>query len=274
MCRWLAYSGEPIPAETLLFRPVHSLIDQSLHSRMGATTTNGDGFGMGWYGEGDRPALYKTVDPAWNDANLRELAGQVRTSLLFAHIRASTGTPVQRSNCHPFRHGRWLWMHNGSVAGFTGIKRELMLAVDPSLFPQIEGSTDSEAIFFLALTFGLTEDPPAAVERAVGLVEDAAARQGIDQPVQLSAAATDGETVWAFRYSSVGKTRSLFFSTKVERLRELHPEVEVLRELGEETRFVVSEPLRDLSGAWNEVPEGSCGIVRPGEDAIIPFQPH
>jgi glutamine amidotransferase len=165
-------------------------------------------------------------------------------------------------------------MHNGSVAGFTGIKRELMLAVDPSLFPQIEGSTDSEAIFFLALTFGLTEDPPAAVERAVGLVEDAAARQGIDQPVQLSAAATDGETVWAFRYSSVGKTRSLFFSTKVERLRELHPEVEVLRELGEETRFVVSEPLRDLSGAWNEVPEGSCGIVRPGEDAIIPFQPH
>ena len=69
----MAYSGNPILAADLLFRPVHSLIDQSLHSRMGATTTNGDGFGMGWYGEGDSPAVYKNVSPAWNDSNLREL---------------------------------------------------------------------------------------------------------------------------------------------------------------------------------------------------------
>ena len=65
MCRWMAYSGDPILAEDLLFRPAHSLIDQSLHSRMGATTTNGDGFGVGWYGDrggtsclqGDRAGL-------------------------------------------------------------------------------------------------------------------------------------------------------------------------------------------------------------------------
>src|SRR3954453_1371071 len=103
MCRWMVYSGDPILATDLLFRPVHSLIDQSMHSKMGATTTNGDGFGMGWYGEGTPPAFFKSNEPAWNDVNLQEVSSEVRTPLLFAHVRASTGTPVQRTNCHPFR---------------------------------------------------------------------------------------------------------------------------------------------------------------------------
>ncbi len=273
MCRWMAYSGDPILVEDLLFRPNHSLIDQSLHSRLGATTTNGDGFGIGWYGEGPVPALFKSVDPAWNDQNLREIASQVRTPLFFAHVRASTGTPVQRTNCHPFRHGRWLWMHNGALRGFHETKRELLAAVDSSLYADIEGSTDSEALFFLALTFGLVDDPFAAVSRAVGFVEKVGRSHGVVDPVQMTVATTDGESVWVFRYSSEGKSRSLFFSTKVASLRQLHPEVEVLHRLSEEARFVVSEPLRDLPGAWNEVPESSAGVVRPGQDEIRDFRP-
>ena len=273
MCRWMAYSGDPVLAEELLFRPQHSLIDQSLHSRMGATTTNGDGFGIGWYGEGETPAVFKSVDPAWNDRNLREVAAQVRTRLMFAHIRASTGTPVQRSNCHPFRHGRWLWMHNGSIAGFHDLKRDLMMAVDPTLYPDIEGSTDSETLFFLALTFGLADDPVTAVERAVGLVEDVAVRHGVAHPVQMTVATTDGVSMWAFRYSSVHETRTLFFSTDMTTVQRLHPEVEALAQLGPDTRFVVSEPLRDLTGAWQEVPESTCGVVGPGVAEIRPFAP-
>ena len=273
MCRWMAYSGDPVLVEDLLFRPKHSLIDQSLHSRLGATTTNGDGFGIGWYGEGPRPALFKSVDPAWNDQNLREIATQVRTPLFFAHVRASTGTAVQRTNCHPFRRGRWLWMHNGAVRGFHEIKRELLAAVDPSLFPDIEGSTDSETLFFLALTFGLTDDTIGAVSRAVGFVEKVGRESGIDDPVQMTVATTDGESMWVFRYSSEGKSRSLFFSTAVSSLRQLHPEVEILHRLSEEARFVVSEPLRELPGAWNEVPESSVGLVRPGQDEISEFRP-
>jgi predicted glutamine amidotransferase len=273
MCRWMSYSGDPILVEDLLFRPKHSLIDQSLHSRLGATTTNGDGFGIGWYGEGPVPALFKSVDPAWNDQNLREIASQVRTPLFLAHVRASTGTPVQRTNCHPFRHGRWLWMHNGALRGFHETKRELLGAVDPSLYPDIEGSTDSEALFFLALTFGLVDDPFAAVSRAVGFVEKVGRTHGVDDPVQMTVATTNGESLWVFRYSSEGKSRSLFFSTKVASLRQLHPEVEVLHRLSEEARFVVSEPLRDLPGAWNEMPESSAGIVRPGQDEIREFRP-
>jgi predicted glutamine amidotransferase len=273
MCRWIAYSGTPVLLEELLYTPVHSLIDQSLHSRLGVETTNGDGFGVGWYDDAEEPGIFRSVEPAWNDRNLRELAGHIRSPLVFAHIRASTGTPVQQTNCHPFRHGRWLWMHNGSIAQFSDVKRELDLEIDPSLYPAIDGSTDSERLFFLALTFGLEDDPPTAVAGAVGLVEQVGARHGIEHPIQMTVATTDGETVWAFRYSTERKSRSLFYSTDVRVLRELHPELEVLQRLGDESRLVVSEPLGDLPGAWNEVPESRWGVVRPGQDEMHPFEP-
>ncbi|WP_228803637.1 class II glutamine amidotransferase [Nocardia higoensis] len=273
MCRWMAYAGEPILADTLLFRPEHSLIDQSLESHLGASTTNGDGFGIGWYGEGVEPALFKSIQPAWNDRNLREIAGQIRTPLFFAHVRASTGSPVQRSNCHPFRHGRWLWMHNGELHGHRQMRRDLVTALDPELFPDLEGTTDSEVLFYLALTFGLPDDPIGGVARAVGFVEDVGRAHGVAHPVQMTVATTDGETVWIFRYSTERQSRSLFFSTDMAKLQALHPEVEALRRLGGLTRFVVSEPLRDLPGAWNEVPESSAGIIRAGSEELRPFEP-
>ncbi|MFR9751651.1 class II glutamine amidotransferase [Nocardia sp. 004] len=269
----MAYSGEPILAGDLLFRPRHSLIDQSLHSTLGETTTNGDGFGIGWYGEGPRPALFKNIEPAWNDRNLREIASQVRTPLFFAHVRASTGTEVQRSNCHPFRHDRWLWMHNGGLRSFRTVKRDLMTAIDPVLFADIEGSTDSELLFFLALTFGLDDDPLGAVARAVGLVEAISRAHDIPAPVQMTVATTDGECMWFFRYSSQRQTRSLFYSTDSSALCALHPDIEDADHLNEEIRFVVSEPLGDLPGDWTEVPESSGGVVCPGRSEILPFEP-
>ncbi|HEU4449327.1 MAG TPA: class II glutamine amidotransferase [Gaiellaceae bacterium] len=274
MCRWLAYYGDPIPIETLVFRRQHSLIDQSLHARQGATTTNGDGFGIGWYDEhGDAPGVYRSVHPAWNDRNLRELAAHIRSPLFFAHIRASTGTAVQETNAHPFRHGRWLFMHNGLVRDFPRVQRDLLLAVDAALVPEIEGSTDSELLFHLALTFGLEGDAVLALERVAGFVEDVAARHGIEEPLQMSVAVTDGERIVAARYSSEGRSRSLFFSTDARALKEQYPEIEELQALSDEARAVVSEPLGDLVGAWNEVPESSVGIVQPGEDELRPFTP-
>jgi predicted glutamine amidotransferase len=273
MCRWLAYSGSPIRIEDLLYKPQHSLIDQSLHSTLGAETTNGDGFGVGWYGVGDTPGVFHSVEPAWNDRNLREIARHVESPLVFAHIRASSGTPVQQTNCHPFRHGKWLWMHNGVIGEFHEVKRDLVLAVDPSLYPSIEGSSDSEVFFHLALTLGLEDDPPRAVEAAVGLIEETGRRHGVEHPIQMTVATSDGSHVWAFRYSSERRSRSLFYSTDVPTLRALHPELEVLRGISPESRLIVSEPLRDLPGAWNEVPESSYGVVREGQDELRPFKP-
>ena len=273
MCRWLAYSGSPVRLEELLLKPKHSLIDQSLHSKLGAETTNGDGFGVGWYGVGDTPGVFRSVEPAWNDRNLRDLAAHIESPLVFAHIRASSGSPIQQTNCHPFRHGRWLWMHNGLVRDFHEVKRDLVLAVDPSLYPEIEGSTDSEVFFFLALTLGLEDDPPSAVARAVGLIEDTGRRHGVEHPIQMTVATTDGTRLWAFRYSSEGASRSLFFSTDVRRLREQHPELPVLELVSDESRLVVSEPLGDVADAWNEVPESSYGVVQVGQDELLPFAP-
>jgi glutamine amidotransferase len=244
-----------------------------MHSRLGVETTNGDGFGVGWYGASAVPAVFRAVGPAWSDRNLRELAGHISHPLFVAHIRASTGTAVQQTNCHPFRHGRWLWVHNGLIGDFAQIKRDLVLAVDPSLYPAIEGSADSEVMFFLALSFGLEDDPPAAVERMVGLVEATASRHGIADPLQMTIGTTDGEAVWAFRYSSEGRSRTLFYSTRMHTLHQLYPDNPILHQVSEETRLVVSEPLGDLAGAWNEVPESSYGVVHKGQDELHPFRP-
>ncbi|MGZ4281449.1 MAG: class II glutamine amidotransferase [Gaiellaceae bacterium] len=273
MCRWLAYSGSPVSIEDLLYRPEHSLIDQSLHSRLGAETTNGDGFGVGWYGEGDTAGVYRSIEPAWNDRNLRNLAAHIRSPLVFAHIRAAIGSAVQETNCHPFRYGKWLFMHNGFIGDFAKVKRDLVLAVDPSLYPSIEGSSDTEVLFYLALTFGLENDPPAALAAAVGLVEDVGQKHGVEHPLQMTIATTDGASIWAFRYSSQRDSRSLFYSTDVPTLQALHPDLEILSLLSEESRLIVSEPLRDLPGAWNEVPEWSYGVVQEGQDELHPFKP-
>jgi glutamine amidotransferase len=214
MCRWLAYSGSPVLLEDLLLKPEHSLIDQSLHAKLGATTTNGDGFGIGWYDAEETPGIYHSIEPAWNDHNLRDLAQHITSPLVLAHIRASTGTAVQQTNCHPFRYGRWLWMHNGQLDEFNSVKRDLAFAVDPSLYPLIEGSTDSELFFYLALSLGLEDD-----------------------------------------------------------LRAQYPDHPVLHRLSAETRLVVSEPLSDLVGAWNEVPESTCGVVGQGHDELRSFKP-
>jgi predicted glutamine amidotransferase len=274
VCRWLAYSGSPVLIEALLYRPEHSLIDQSRHARMGVDTTNGDGFGVGWYDSaGQAPAVFHSIEPAWNDRNLREVASHVRSPLFLAHIRASTGTAVQQTNCHPFRHGKWLWVHNGLVRDFHLLKRDLALAVDESLYPSIEGSTDSETLFYLALTFGLEDDPPAAVERMVGFVEEMGRRRGVEHPIQMTIGTSDGKSVWAFRYSSERDSRTLFYSTDVRTVRELHPELAILQAVSDESRIIVSEPLGDLRGAWNEVPESSYGVVQEGEDELRPFRP-
>ena len=170
------------------------------------------------------------------------------------------------------RHGRWLF-HATGTSGPAAVRRDLALAVDPSLFPEIEGTTDTELLFHLALTHGLEDDPPSAMARAVGLVEAIGRNRGVQYPIQMTVATTDGETTWAFRYSSEGRSRSLFHSTDVSTLRDQYPDNPVLHELSDDARLIVSEPLGDLRGAWREVPESTCVVVRGGREELLPFTP-
>jgi glutamine amidotransferase len=164
-------------------------------------------------------------------------------------------------------------MHNGLIRDFHVVKRELQSVVTDEYFDCIEGTTDSETMFYLALSLGLEDEPVQAVERMVGLVEQTGRSHGIEHPVQMTVATTDGNTIWAFRYSSEGDSRSLYFSTRLDTLRALHPEIAELAGLSDETRVIVSEPLGDLPDAWNEVPESHVGIVEPGVDELRPFSP-
>ncbi|MFJ6054587.1 class II glutamine amidotransferase [Streptomyces sp. NPDC092307] len=264
MCRWLAYCGSPIPLDTVLLQPEHSLLDQSLRSRMSPVPTHGDGFGIGWYGtEGDgTPAVFREAGPAWNNRNLRELAHHIRSPLFFAHVRSSTGSPVQESNCHPFRHGRWLWMHNGAISEFSRLRRDLSMAVPPALAPYVQGSTDSETMFFLAIGLGLYEDVPGAMARMVELVERTGRAHGVPDPLQMTVAVSDGTHMWAFRYSTSGSSRSLFYSTGST----------CLPESGDVNRLVVSEPLDDRSDEWIELPEASYIVLSCGtREPALPF---
>ena len=101
MCRWIAYRGETVALERYVTEPAHSLVVQSLKAKESVGATNGDGFGLGWYGDRDEPGLYREIRPAWSDENLKHLCRHIRSPMFFAHVRAATGTPTNRPNCHP-----------------------------------------------------------------------------------------------------------------------------------------------------------------------------
>ena len=275
MCRWLAYTGGEIPLSELIFNTRHSLIDQSLHSRLGVEVTNGDGFGVGWYTGLETPGAYKSIQPAWNDSNLRDLCDHVSSRLFIAHIRASTGTPVQYTNCHPFRYGKWMFVHNGALRDHQRLRRRLLRELDDRYFDQILGATDSELMFMLALQFGLDSDPRRAVEHMVGFLEAIATEAGVENPLQMTLGISDGEKLYAARYSTERNSRSLFISRHLDAIKEqLEPErLEVVERMGAAARAVVSEPLTDLENFWEPVPESSFVTVAEGEARMDELRP-
>ena len=264
MCRWVAYSGRPIYLEDALFKPENSLIAQSRSARWTTSVTNADGFGLGWYGSRDQPGLFRDVLPAWNDDNLRSVSAQIRSRLFFAHVRASTGAAVSRMNCHPFRHGKWLFMHNGLIGGFDRIRHLLDPHIDPAYYPARAGTTDSETFFYLLLSHGAHDDPPAAFARTIALVVRVMAAAGIEDGFKMAAALTDGEQIFAIRYSSDGNSPSLFYGNAA------------FGDAGETdgaTTLILSEPLDMDAGNWIPVAEAQMLVAGDGAIATTAFAP-
>ena len=263
MCRWLAYLGDPVNVGSVLYEPKNSIIHQSKESHLGATTINGDGFGVGWYADGDStPLKYRSTQPAWNDENLNEITRDLNSPCFIAHVRATTGTPVQQTNCHPFRYKNWLFVHNGLVRKWPLVRRELTFAIDASLYPFIQGTTDSEILFYLALTFGLEEDPIGAIEQMAGFVESQCEKVGVDKGLQMAVCATDGTSLYATRYATKEVARSLFVTSDAKTIKEMYPENAKLGNYPDNAHMIVSEPLTDLlPGSHHEVPRDHAIIV-------------
>jgi predicted glutamine amidotransferase len=270
MCRWLAYSGSPILLDEVLFKTENSLIDQSLSSADVTTRTNGDGFGIGWYDKRDIPGVYKDIRPAWNDTNLQALAAQIESPMFLAHVRATTGSPVQRTNCHPFNHDKWLFVHNGLINEYDKLHRDLAFAISPKLFPLIHGTTDTEIMFLLALSFGLDDDVQTGVARMAGLIEHLAEQNEVSDALQMTLGISDGNSLYAVRYSTAGDSRTLFHSVHHDVTMEIAPDV---RRFSKDARAIVSEPWSDLERDWVPVPEASFITITKGEVTCEPFAP-
>ena len=256
MCRWMAYSGEPVFVDELLFRPCHSLIAQSRCAHEAKTGINADGFGIGWYGERAVPGLFRDIMPAWSDENLRAIAHQVRSRLFLAHVRASTGSPTSRVNCHPFAGGPWLFVHNGQIGDFPLVRRRLESLIPDALYGERQGATDSELIFLLMRAHGLAEDAMAATRRALADIVEAMTKAGANAPLRFTACFTDGETIHAVRFASDERQPTLYCGRT------------------ESGWLVVSEPLDTDGQRWRAVPPDHWVTLTPQGPMVEPFRLH
>lgn len=264
MCRWIAYTGKPIYLDTLVTKPDHSLVVQSRHSQMNYTkngqllSTNGDGFGIGWYDKRKEPGLFKDDLPAWHNTNLNNLCHQVKAHTFMAHIRATTTGDIQRANCHPFRYKNWLFQHNGHVSHFPKIRRELQLSIAPELYPLLQGTTDSETFFYLAITLGLLDQPKAAMQKMVEKVLQALLKIDQEGVLNLSCAISDGEKLYTIRYSHNEAPMTQFVSTDTACMAEF---AQARPRIPSGSTVVVSEPLDNISSKWRKIANNSFTTI-------------
>jgi predicted glutamine amidotransferase len=244
MCRLAAYLGEPLFLEELIAKPQHSLMRQSLRADESKVVTNGDGFGIGWYGERAEPGVYREVTPAWSDDNLMALSQTLRSRLFFAHVRAATAGGIARQNCHPFRHQQWLFMHNGQIGGYAQLRRTLESWLSDEFFAERRGATDSELLFLLTMT--RMKKGAAPDEAVLSVLDDTMAlmrERGVTQPLRFAATLADGERFFAFRIATDGKPPTMY-------LRRCSSGV-----------IVASEPLCEDEPGWHMLPDGAVATV-------------
>jgi glutamine amidotransferase len=262
----------------LLYRPTNSLIMQSYHARERAEPLNGDGFGVGWYvPEIDpTPCVQRSVSPAWSNRNLQNLAVKTRASALFAHVRAaSPGMMVTEANVHPFTYDRFMWMHNGVVAGFHHIRRRLRDQLKDEFYDMIQGTTDSEHAFALFLNclrqpFGevsageLRRALVETISRLINWTREA----GATEPSFCNFAVTDGRTTVVSRYcsaagipgASLHYSRGARFECLPDGLCDMHS---VAHEERAYSVIVASERLTDDPTDWVQVPDNHTITVLP-----------
>lgn len=251
MCRWIAYRGDPIPLECYVTEPSHSLIKQSLNALESAGSTNGDGFGLGWYGDQLEPGLFRDLRPAWSDENLRHLCRHIRSHLFFAHVRASTGTAITRANCHPFASGKWMFMHNGFLGDWQRLRREIESLIPDDLYASRAGTTDSEAVFLATVGAGLETSPIDATARVLSTISALVTHGSRNERLRFTAALTDGQDLYAFRYAVNDSANSLYY-------RPVRGGV-----------VIVSEPLDREPSNWAPVPENSVLVATAGRPATV-----
>ena len=266
MCRFVAYLGRTsLILNEVIRKPAHSLVNQSKHAREGKTGLNADGFGVGWYDHriDGLPGIYKSVQPAWNDFNLKHMLTKLSSTCFIAHVRASTVGDVGKFNCHPYMNKNFLFAHNGTIRGFREIKRELRKTLSDEAFDIIRGHTDSEHFFALLNDYWSSDATSCQVSQlsdamTKALAKIASMRKQFSVPKHstINCAFTDGINMVATRYSSDSNKRppSLHYSFRAA-------DGSAAGDAPADGVIIASEPLTDLVDAWHEVLENQMVIV-------------
>lgn len=226
MCRLLAYMGPPVLMADVVLWPDRSIIKQSYDARerrvepglpahLAHSNLNGDGFGIGWFaaererGADPTPCVFTSVTPAWNNENLGRLARKIASPLVFAHVRAAMpGMAVNEQNCHPFAHGRYLWMHNGVLGGFMTVRRALVAGLSDAAYDAVQSFHSDSAVAFAVFLHHLPDlesrHPPvvllAALQDTLATIAAAQDAAGVTEPSLLNFCVADGDTLLATRY--------------------------------------------------------------------------
>jgi predicted glutamine amidotransferase len=239
---------------------------------------NADGFGLSWYQKdiGKEPGLYKSIQPAWNDANLKHLANKLKSTCFLAHVRASTVGEVSFANCHPFVFGEYSFVHNGTIRSFEKYRRGWLAELDLDLFEAIRGQTDSELLFYLILQeMRQNPDLVGAVRQVFNKIKKAQEAAGEGAYSLLNIALTNGSFLIATRYATKDHTPlSLCYAVGSEicrgdRVLVEHP----LEDQAEKKNLsdcdsaashaviVASEALTDYAAEWVTLGEGEILLV-------------
>ncbi|MFI1722067.1 ergothioneine biosynthesis protein EgtC [Streptomyces sp. NPDC020489] len=242
MCRHLAYLGTAEPLGALLVEPPHSLYRQSWaprHQKHG--TVNADGFGVGWYAEGDPvPARYRRAGPIWADQSFADLARVVRTGALLAAVRDATlaGADAEAAAA-PFASGPWLFSHNGAVQGWPGSLAPLTRTLPAADLLAMEARNDSAFVWALVLA-RLRAGDELGQALADTVLEVAEAAPGS----RLNLLLTDGASIAATTWGD-----TLWYRT------------------GPHGTAVASEPYDD-DPRWREVPDRTL-LAASGADVLL-----
>jgi predicted glutamine amidotransferase len=267
----MAYKGTPIVIDKLLYQPKNSLINQSFHAREIEEPLNGDGFGVGWYAPeiNDEPITFVSVNPAWNNRNLRNLAPRIRTECMVAHVRAASVGDVSESNCHPFQYKNLLMAHNGGVENFGLIKRQIREPLNDEMYNWIKGQTDSEHIFAFLLNYlfqhhkVISPDAVAdAFEHTFSFVKKLMVECGVKEEAYLNMVITNGLFFVGTRYVTDPKEEplTLYHSEGSRYVVEDGITRMFAPEDDDQAVLVVSEKLTDDPN-WTMIPKNHLVIV-------------
>ncbi|MFC9428795.1 ergothioneine biosynthesis protein EgtC [Streptomyces sp. NPDC056987] len=248
MCRHIAALGAPMTLGSVLVEPPHALFRQSWAPRRQRNgTVNADGFGVGWYAEGDPvPARYRRAAPIWGDPGFADLARVIRTGALLAAVRDATLPGADgEAAAAPFAAGPWLFSHNGSVGGWPGSVADLAAALPAEELLSLVARSDSALVWALVLhRLRAGDDPGRALAETVVDVARAAPAS------RLNLLLTDG-----VRIAGTAWGDTLWFRPAAQ----------------DAPLLVASEPYDD-DPRWREVPDRTLLVASRGDVLLSPLK--